>query len=64
MADPDLSEFEPAIVEEWMSRPVGKRTENDFFSFYGYLLRERSHLLKFQASDKYGVVKAILRKHL
>lgn len=64
MAEPQLDELEPEIVREWLNRPVGKRTEQDFFAFYGYLLKERAHLLKFSAPDKYAVVKSILRKHL
>jgi hypothetical protein len=64
MADPILAELEPEIVREWLNRPIGKRTEQDFFAFYGYLLMERAHLLKFQGSDKYALVKEILRKHI
>jgi hypothetical protein len=64
MTDSDLSELEPLIVQEWLNRPLGKRTEQDFFAFYGYLLKERTHLLKFASSDKYSVIKNILRKHL
>jgi hypothetical protein len=64
MADSDLAELEPLIVQEWLNRPLGKRTEKDFFAFYGYLLKERAHLLKFAASDKYSVIKDIVRKHL
>jgi hypothetical protein len=64
MADSELTELEPLIVQEWLNRPVGKRTENDFFAFYGYLLKERAHLLKFASTDKYAVIKQILRKHL
>lgn len=64
MADSDLSEVEPLIVQEWLNRPLGKRTEQDFFAFYGYLLKERTHLLKFASPDKYSVIKGILRKHL
>jgi hypothetical protein len=61
----DLSELEPLIVQEWMNRPPGKRTENDIFPFYGFLLKERVHLLAFSASsDKYRVIKEIIRKHL
>ena len=61
----DLAELEPEIVKEWLSRPPGKRTENDIFPFYGYLLKERAHLLKFGAqSDKYSVIKEIVKKHL
>jgi hypothetical protein len=65
MAEGDLSELEPLIVEEWQIRPAGKRTERDVFAFYGYLLKERAHLLKFSASrDKYSVVKEIVSRHL
>ncbi len=61
----ELSEVEPEIVREWLERPIGKRTEKDFFAFYGYLLKERVHLLNFQTErDKYQVVKEILRGHL
>jgi len=60
----DLSELEPLIVQEWMNRPVGKRTEKDVFAFYGYLLKERTHLLQFSSGDKYSVIKEIVRKHL
>jgi hypothetical protein len=61
----ELSELEPLIVQEWMARPPGNRTEKDFFPFYGYLLRERAHLLQFHAeSDKYTALKELLRKHL
>jgi hypothetical protein len=59
----DLSELEPLIVQEWLNRPLGKRTERDIFAFYGYLLKERAHLLKF-SGDKYGVIKEIVKKHL
>jgi hypothetical protein len=64
MADSILSELEPEIVREWLNRPVGKRTEKDLFPFYGYLLKERAHLLKFQAPDKYSIIKEIVKKHL
>jgi len=64
MADDNLDELEPLIVQEWLNRPLGKRTEKDFFAFYGYLLKERTHLLKFASSDKYSVIKDIVRKHL
>jgi hypothetical protein len=63
MADSEIADVEPLIVQEWLSRPVGKRTENDIFGFYGYLLKERAHLLKFQG-DKYSAVKNIVRKHM
>jgi hypothetical protein len=64
MADSDLSEVEPLIVREWLNRPLGKRTEKDFFAFYGYLLKERAHLLAFGSGDKYSVIKDIVRKHM
>jgi hypothetical protein len=64
MADTDLAELEPFIVQEWLNRPPGKRTDKDFFAFYGYLLKERAHLLKFASGDKYSVIKEIVRKHL
>ena len=60
----DLSELEPLIVQEWLNRPPGKRTENDFFAFYGFLLKERAHLLDFKGTDKYAVIKDIARKHI
>jgi hypothetical protein len=63
MAD-ELAELEPLIVQEWLNRPVGKRTEKDVFAFYGYLLKERAHLLKFASGEKYSIVKDIVRKHL
>lgn len=64
MIDPNLEELEPEIVREWLNRPIGKRTEQDFFPFFGYLLKERAHLLKFASPDKYAVVKEIVRKHM
>jgi hypothetical protein len=64
MEETDLSEVEPLIVQEWLNRPLGKRTEKDFFAFYGYLLKERAHLLKFASGDKYSVIKDIVRKHM
>ena len=64
MLDSTVSEVEPLIVQEWLNRPLGKRTEKDIFAFYGYLLKERAHLLKFASSDKYSIVKDIVRKHL
>jgi hypothetical protein len=64
MADSDLAELEPLIVQEWLNRPLGKRTEKDVFAFYGYLLKERAHLLKFSSGDKYGTLKEIVRRHL
>jgi hypothetical protein len=64
MADSELSELEPLIVQEWLNRPVGKRTEKDIFAFYGYLLKERTHLLKFASADKYSTIKEIVRRHL
>jgi hypothetical protein len=65
MPDTIPDDIEQQIVQEWLDRPVGKRTEKDIFGFYGYLLKERAHLLKFHAaSDKYSIVKDIVKKHL
>jgi len=62
--DTNLDELEPLIVQEWLNRPVGKRTEKDIFAFYGYLLKGRAHLLKFASADKYSIIKDISRKQL
>jgi len=56
------SDLEPLIIQEWLKRPVGKRTENDILQFHGFLQKNRPDLLSFRASgDKYQTLKSILR---
>jgi hypothetical protein len=65
MASRSRSELEPAIIQEWLKRPVGQRSENDVLIFHGYLEQERPHLLSFKAAgDKYQTLKSILRDHI
>lgn len=62
----NLSDLEPLIIQEWLTRKrAGQRTEDDIFSFYGQLEKEKSKLLSFRAlGDKYQMLKTILRNHI
>jgi len=61
-----LSDLEPLIINEWLKRPNGKRTEADILKFYGYLSKNRPSLLNFRTGikDKYQALKSILEKYI
>lgn len=59
------SDIEPLIVQEWLKRPVEKRSEGDVLTFHGQLYEQRPDLLSFNTpGDKYQVLMAILRNHI
>ena len=42
------ADVEPLIIDEWLKRPAGQRTENDVLMFYGVLSSSRPDLLRFR----------------
>ena len=59
------SDLEPLIIQEWLKRPLGQRTENHVLAFYGRLEQDKPHLLSFRASgDNYQVLMSILGKYI
>ena len=60
-----ISEATPHLISKWLERPIDKRTENDILIFYGELEKQNSPFLSFKSSsDKYQMLKTILRNHI
>jgi hypothetical protein len=52
------------LLNLWLLRPSGKRTENDLVSFYGALERLHPNLLKRTGGDAYRNLKSDLRGYI
>ena len=58
------SERRGRLINLWLLRPSGKRTENDLVSFYGLLERLHPNLLKRAGEDAYQNLKSDLRGYI
>jgi hypothetical protein len=52
------------LIQLWLLRPPGKRTENDVLAFYGELERTRPKLLSRAHGDPYQQLKVDLRDYI
>ena len=61
-----ISDLAPRIIEEWLKRPAGERTERDVLLFrWNFNAPSRTFSrFKSRSPDKYIDLKSILRKHI